>query len=141
MRAGLLVVASAAAAGVAAELALIGHWHTPIQAVPWAVLLLEAVAIVGATCTSGPRTAAAIRIFGVVAALAGGWGVVAHLAENAAFVHELHPTWVRGRVLWRALSGGVPSLAPLALALPAILAALATSGRAIRPGSGVRRRT
>ena len=135
LRSAMLAVAVLAAAGTAVELALIGHWDSPIMVVPW--LVLGGGAVAARTVATAHRRAPlrVVRAFALVAGIAAWWGVVEHLTTNARFVQELHPAWSRLAVLWAAVRGGVPGLAPLAVALPALLAAAATLGHpAFHPG-------
>jgi hypothetical protein len=126
LRAALIGLAALAVLGVATELALIGHWKSTTQLAPWAVLLGTAVSLVVVAKAPTRRRLFAARAYTLVAALAAWWGTVEHLTANSSFAQELHPTWSRPHVLWAGLSGGVPALAPLAVALPGLLVAAAT---------------
>ena len=124
----MLGLAGLAACGTATELTLIGHWHSPTMLVPWLVLAGGAVAIWAVATAPHRRRLQAVRLFAVAAGGGAWWGAVEHLTANARFAQELHPTWSRVAILWAGTRGGVPALAPLAVALPALLAAAASIG-------------
>lgn len=129
----VLIVALLATGGIATELLLIGHWSSPAMMIPWAVVVGEVAAISLAATPPRPWRLRLVRGFAVVTMIAGWFGMIEHLAANATFIQELHPEKSRLSIVIEALSGGVPTLAPLAIALPAILAALTTLTSRGRP--------
>lgn len=126
LRHAVIVVAALSIGGVATELALIGHWGSGSQMVPWVVLGAEAAAVAFMVNPAGRSTLTGVRVFAVVVVVAAWWGAIEHLSANAEFLQELHPDWSRSRIVWAATRGGVPLLAPLSVSLPALLAAVAT---------------
>jgi hypothetical protein len=126
LRARLLAVSALATTGIAGELVLIGHWGSAARLVPWVVLAGTAGCTVAVARGPTSRSINASRGYAIVAASGAWWGVIEHLIANGRFVQELHASWGLPAVLWAALRGGVPVLAPAAVALPAVLVAVAT---------------
>jgi hypothetical protein len=143
--------------GTAAELAMLRHWNSRDQLIPWfalGALLLALVLIVG----SGTRSAIGIaRVLAALVALAAIYGVISHVQAN----YEAGPldfryadSWSNLSATsrwWAAATGGVgpsPALAPLILAQSAACLWLATlrhpgrrahgGGEAGRPPPGAR---
>ena len=82
LRRCLLVLVGLAAGGAAVELALLRHWHGPLQLVPWFAL---AAVGVGAGVLAGrpsPWAVQAVRGLALAVALCAAGGVAAHVAAN-----------------------------------------------------------
>lgn len=112
----LLAVVLFGMVGLAAELVLLEHVESVQQWIPLAALALGFLA--GLALLVRP-TAAIVRAFQVVMAVfvaAGALGVYLHLRGNVEFEREMDPA-VRGMaLLWEALRGATPALAPGTLA-------------------------
>lgn len=116
MRRLLLGLLLLGALGLAAELLLLEHTEPGWQWVP--LVLLGAAVATGAAVAlrPGPRT---LRPFQAVMALsvaAGAVGAYLHLRGNLEFEREADPTLRGAELLWNALHGATPALAPGALA-------------------------
>ncbi len=118
-------MATATSVGTMAEMALIGHWHNWAQLTPW----LVAHNLTAAWAASQPTNTRQLRLAQIlcaVTAVMSAVGAAVHLQTNWAFEAELHPGYSPATLLFQAAQGGLPLLAPLTLALPAVLIGLAT---------------
>jgi hypothetical protein len=108
--------------GLLAELLLLGHFDQPAQWIPLAVLAL----LLGATAWQavGPSTASrrSLRFAAWLATGAGVLGTGLHLRGNALFEQEMNAALAGWPLVKAALLGGVPALAPGALAHLGLLA-------------------
>jgi hypothetical protein len=122
------------AVGACAELAMLRHWQSPGQLVPWAVL---AVLLLAAAAWLTRRSAATARILrgtAVVAALGSAFGVYEHVGANLAagplsgrYTAEWESMSAVSQ-LWAAATGSVgasPVLAPGMVGLAGVLLWLA----------------
>ena len=112
----LLALVLFGAAGLIAELALLEHWDDPWQWTPLALLGL--VLVVGGLLAWLP-TPGRLRAFRALMGLcliAGVLGVYLHYRGNVEFELEREPTLGGLALLWEALRGATPALAPGALA-------------------------
>ncbi len=108
----LLAVVLFGAVGLGAELALIEHWEGTPQLVPLGAL--AATLGSGAFVALRPRrgTVLAFRAVMGLTIVAGLVGVGFHLAGNLAFEREIVPDAALGALLWEAVRGATPLLAP-----------------------------
>lgn len=144
VRRGLLALTAIGILGTAFELATERHWHGLEQLIPWAALVVLAVATVLAALP-GDRGATAARVLALVVLVASIYGVVTHVLANfhAGVLDQRYAeTWNGLPVLqqwWHAVTrtvGPAPTLAPGMLGQAALLLLLATV-RGLRPhGSG-----
>lgn len=97
------------------ELLLLEHWEPGWQLVP--LVLLGAFALLGATVLRR-ATRGRVRGFRLAAALcivAGAAGVWLHLDGNLEFEREMSPALDGRTLLWEAVRGATPLLAPGAM--------------------------
>lgn len=123
--------------GLLAELLLLEHYDSVWQWVPLVVLALGFVLALAAWLRPGRGTLRALRALSAVYVAAGALGVYLHLDGNVEFARE-SDTSLRGLpLLWEALRGATPALAPGALAQLGLLGlALAYGHPALRrPGA------
>lgn len=102
--------------GLAAELLLLEHTESFSQWIPLIVLAAGFGSGVSLVVAPGRRT---VLIFQVVMALfvaAGMLGLYLHYAGNVEFALERDPALTGGWLIWKALRGATPALAPGALA-------------------------
>jgi predicted membrane channel-forming protein YqfA (hemolysin III family) len=107
--------------GTVIELLLIGHYKELTQWPPLVLLGLSAVAVVIVTRKPTPRSLQWFRILMVVVALTSLLGVFFHLKGNIEFRLETNPELSGAALLWRAMQGGVPLLAPGVMAQVGLL--------------------
>jgi hypothetical protein len=109
-----------------AELLLLEHTEEPAQWIAF-VLCGIGIAAVSAALASRRRGAlVALRVVMALIALGGLVGVYLHFDNNFAFEREMAPNAPTGEVLWDAIHGASPLLAPGIMLLAAGLAIAAT---------------
>ena len=135
LRRCLLIVAALSVAGTAIELAMLRHWKSAVQLIPWAVLVVLGASIAALAWAPSPRTVAIVRAVAVAVVLTAAFGVVEHIRANydAGFLDARYATtWAtmsKSSRWWAALIktvGPAPSLAPAVLAQAAFCVWLAT---------------
>jgi hypothetical protein len=102
--------------GLTLELLLLEHTESATQLIPFAVLGAGSVASVKVAMRP---TARSLRLFQVVMLLfivAGLLGLYFHLRGNVEFELEDDPSARGLDLVWRSLHGGIPLLAPAAMA-------------------------
>ena len=128
--------------GLEVELALLRHAESFSQWLPHLCLLIGVVvtAVVYFRPTSG-----ALRVFQglmLIYLVIGALGVYLHYRGNVEFALERYPTLSGFQLVWKALRGATPALAPGALAQLGLLGLLYTyrhptfsGGGAVAPGA------
>lgn len=112
----LLAVVLVGIVGLGAELLLLEHYDGVWQWVPIVALAIGLLLGVAVGVRPGRGVLLAFRAVMAAFLVAGAVGVYLHLAGNAEFERESDPA-IRGTaLLWEALRGATPSLAPGALA-------------------------
>ena len=137
LRRALLIVAGLTVAGTAAELAMLRHWKSNVQLVPWVVLVALAATVIAMARRPGGSAVLVVRVVAVAAGLSSGFGVFEHVKGN----YEAGPLDANFTDRWATMSGAgrwwaafaktvgpSPSLAPGALALAALCVLFATLG-------------
>ncbi|MEA2972146.1 MAG: hypothetical protein QOG82_604 [Actinomycetota bacterium] len=134
LRLGLLLLAGLGTAGTALELAVLRHWGSTIQLVPWAAVIATAVAVAAMAVRPSSRTVRIVRWVAVALCLVAAFGTYEHVLSNyhAAPLDfrfaTRWPTMSAPARWWAAASGAVgpsPALAPAVLAQSALCLLLA----------------
>jgi len=115
IRRGLLAIVMLGIVGLLAELVLLEHYEDPWQWIPLALLV---VALAATIAVAVRPTRRALRIFRVVMSLcivAGALGVALHLDGNVEFERETAGELQGLPLVWAALRGATPTLAPGAM--------------------------
>lgn len=121
--------------GLMAELLLLEHYEDVWQWVPLVSLALGLVLTLAAWLRPGRATLNALRALSAVYVAAGALGVYLHLDGNLEFERESDASLRGLPLLWEALQGATPALAPGALAQLGLLGlALAYRHPALRRG-------
>ena len=102
--------------GLIAELLLLGHTESFSQWIPLISLAAGLVATIAVWLRPGSTTIGAFRIIMFVFVAAGLLGVYFHFAGNIEWALERDPELSGLHLIWKALKGATPSLAPGALA-------------------------
>jgi hypothetical protein len=126
------------AAGLGAELVLLEHWGAAAQRLPLLLLLLTGGTALAALVRPGPLVLRAFRWVMALAVVSGVVGAGLHLRSNLQLELELSPDRPMGRIVWSALRGGTPTLAPgamIQLGLLGLLAVYRHPGRTSGDGS------
>ena len=122
----LLWLVLVGALGLLAELALLEHYEDPWQFAP---LVLLAIVVVATTVALRRPRAHLLRAFRALMALclaAGALGVWLHYQGNVEFAREQDASLRGIAMLWEALRGATPELAPGALAQLGLLGLIYT---------------
>lgn len=115
LRLAILVVFLVASLGMLAELLLLAHTEGVLQLIP-VVLLGIGLAAAGWVGVSRSRTSVlTLRWTGVVQLLAGVTGLWLHYRSNVEFELEMAPDARGAGLVWAALTGAIPALAPGAM--------------------------
>ena len=112
--------------GLEIELALLKHAESFTQWIPHISLLAGLILTAVAYLRPGPGTLRMFQAMMVIYVLVGVLGVYLHLRGNVEFALERDPTLSGLRLLWKALRGATPALAPGALAQLGLLGFLYT---------------
>ncbi len=127
-RAFLLYVAALVLLGAILELWFSEHTEGLVQLIPFGLAGAGLIATIGVITKPNRRTVWALRFVTVVLAVGALYGIYEHVSHNLLFELEIRPTASLGDVVWEALFGASPLLAPAVLGLAALLAAAATYG-------------
>jgi hypothetical protein len=100
------------AVGTLAELALIPHTESTIQWLPLAAVAVGSVAMIWALARPGTASLRGVQVTGVLIAVVGALGLWYHYRGNVAFELEMAPDSGGWSLVWDALTGATPSLAP-----------------------------
>jgi hypothetical protein len=111
-------------AGLEVELALLRHAESLEQWIPHIALFVGLLAAVAVYVRPGRRTLRVFQAVMVVFLAIGALGVYYHLAGNVEFALERDPSLSGVGLLWKALRGASPALAPGALAQLGLLGLL-----------------
>ena len=124
----MLAIAALMTVGTLGELVLTEHMADPVQGVPFVLLGAGLAAIGAAIATPGRRTRLALRIVCGLMMAGSAFGIWEHLAHNHAFETEIRPGASASTLLWEAVYGASPLLAPGVVGVIGLLAAVATRG-------------
>jgi hypothetical protein len=129
LRESLVALAALNTGGLALELAVLRHWKSPVQLIPWVAVAVLAVAAVLLAMFPDRGTVRAVRVLVVCVAVIAAVGVYEHVKAN----YEAGPldfryagrwaTMSAGARVWAAVSrnvGPTPSFAPAALGIAAM---------------------
>lgn len=131
----LLALVGIGILGLEAELLLLEHVEDLSQWIPVVSLAVGLVLTVAVWMRPGRGTLRAFRAVCALFVAAGVLGVYLHMDGNVEFARESEPSLAGLPLLWEALKGATPALAPGALAQLGLLGlALAYRHPALRPG-------
>jgi hypothetical protein len=110
--------------GLEVELALLRHAESFSQWIPHVTLFIGLLTTAAVYFRPGPRTLRVFQVLMIVFLIVGALGVYFHLHGNVEFAQERDPLLSGVRLLWKALRGASPALAPGALAQLGLLGLL-----------------
>lgn len=110
--------------GLEVELAFLRHADSVEQWIPHVTLFVGLLTTAAIYFRPGPRTLRAFQAMMIIFIAIGGLGVFYHLKGNVEFALERDPSLSGVRLLWKALRGASPALAPGALAQLGLLGLL-----------------
>jgi len=126
LRGFLLAMASFMCLATLVELILVEHTEGVIQWIPFGLCGLALAGIGAAAARPHRATIWGLRGSMVIVGLGSLFGLYEHISNNIAFALEIRPGAVPGDVLWEALGGANPLLAPGILGLAALMGLAAT---------------
>lgn len=126
LRRFLLVLSISLFAGALVELWLVGHTEDAIQWAPFVLSIGGALVSGLFLLTPGAATSRILRAWMLLVFLGTLVGIYLHIEGNFYFEKEIAPQSPTAQLLWKALEGGNPLLAPGVLAVAGILAVAAT---------------
>ena len=112
--------------GLAVELALLRHAESLTQWIPHVTLMVGLVSTIAVYARPRPAALKAFQLVMLVLVVVGALGVYLHLQGNIEFALERDPSLGGTKLIWKALRGATPALAPGALAQLGLLGFLFT---------------
>ena len=115
VRGALMVILVIGLVGLLAELLLLEHTEDQWQRLPIFCIVASLIILIW---HAADRRALSLRFFQVTMALfviVGGLGLLLHLKGNLAFELEMDPSAAGWPLMWSALKGATPTLAPGAM--------------------------
>lgn len=122
----MLAVIFIGVVGLQVELALLRHAESLNQWIPHIALMVGLLASVAVYFRPGVPTLRALQGVMVIFLIVGVLGVLLHLKGNVEFALERDPSLTGTTLIWKALRGATPALAPGALAQLGLLGLLYT---------------
>jgi len=122
----LLLVGFIGIAGLSVELALLRHTESLTQWIPHVTVFIGLLSTAAVYLRPGQRTLRAFQIVMSAFLLVGVLGVYLHFRGNVEFALERDPSFSGLKLVWKALRGATPALAPGALAQLGLLGLLYT---------------
>jgi hypothetical protein len=120
----LLAVILLGIVGLEIELALLRHADSVTQWIPHVALMIGFVSTLAVYIWPGPATLRTFQVVMLVFLVVGALGVYLHFKGNVEFALERNPSLSGTALIWKALRGATPALAPGALAQLGLLGLL-----------------
>ncbi|HEX8472752.1 MAG TPA: hypothetical protein VF666_01840 [Pyrinomonadaceae bacterium] len=121
LRRFLLVLSVSLFGGAVLELWLVNHTEDAVQLIPFVLCGFGSLAALAALFRPRRATVWCLRVCMLLVLCGALFGIYEHVENNIAFEREINPAARTGDVLWSALGGANPLLAPGVLAVAAIL--------------------
>jgi hypothetical protein len=112
--------------GLEVELALLRHAESLTQWIPHLALIVGFLTTAAVYFRPGRRTLRGFQLVMLIFLVAGALGVYLHIQGNVEFALERDPSLSGTKLIWKALRGATPALAPGALAQLGLLGFLYT---------------
>lgn len=110
--------------GLQVELALLRHAESATQWIPHIALMIGLIATVAVCFRPATATLRAFQAIMAAFLVVGALGVYFHLRGNVEFALERDPSLTGAALVWKALRGATPALAPGAMAQLGLLGLL-----------------
>jgi hypothetical protein len=120
----LLAVIVLGIAGLQVELALLRHAESFQQWIPHVALMIGLLSTLLVYVRPRPSTLRIFQAVMLIFLLVGALGVYLHFIGNVEFVRERDPSLSGAAMVWKALRGATPALAPGAVAQLGLLGLL-----------------
>lgn len=112
--------------GTIAELLLLNHTDGATQLIPFLLSGLGFMAVLGVIIRPEKKVVWAMRIVMAIAILGSLLGMFEHLEGNLEFAREIHSGLSGAALMWKAVAGANPLLAPGMMAVGALIAIAAS---------------
>jgi len=112
----LLALVFVGIVGLIAELLLLGHYDSLTQWIPLAMLGAGLASTIAVVVRESRGTVRAFQLVMAMFVLGGALGLYFHFSGNVEWALERNPDLGGIQLIWKALRGAVPGLAPGALA-------------------------
>jgi hypothetical protein len=122
----LLALAFAGIVGLEVELALLRHAESLTQCIPHVALMIGLISTVAVFVGQRPVTLRLFQASMLAFLVVGALGVYLHVSGNVEFALERDPSLSGTGLIWKALRGATPALAPGAMAQIGLLGLLYT---------------
>lgn len=122
----LLLIVFIGVVGLQVELALLRHAESFTQWIPHVALFIGLLGTALVYFRPRPATLKVFQLVMLMFLIVGIVGVILHLKGNVEFALERDPSLSGTKLLWKALRGATPALAPGALAQLGLLGLLYT---------------
>jgi hypothetical protein len=122
LRRGLITLSALGVVGTLVELAILRHWESVSELIPWVMLAGSGAALLAVVVKATPGRVRLAGAMGLALAVGGAYGLVAHIGANMATAPldaVIGPTWESlgiWRQIWMAATGGVGPAPPLSAA-------------------------
>ena len=110
--------------GLEVELALLRHTESIQQWIPHMALVVGLISSIAVYVRPGPATLRPFQVMMLTFLVIGVLGVYLHVQGNMEFALERDPSLTGASLIWKALRGATPALAPGALAQLGLLGLL-----------------
>ncbi|MEO8579889.1 MAG: hypothetical protein ABI469_06555 [Gemmatimonadales bacterium] len=122
--------------GLWVELLLLRHAESATQLIPHVALGIGLASTVAVYFRPEPMTLRIFQVVMLIFLITGALGVYLHLRGNVEFALERDPTLTGAKLIWKALRGASPALAPGALAQLGLLGLVFTYKHPAFTGTG-----
>jgi hypothetical protein len=122
----LLALVFVGIVGLEVELALLRHAESLTQWIPHVALIIGLLGTAAVYLRPGQVTLRTFQIVMCSFLVVGALGVYLHVSGNVEFALERDPSLTGPKLIWKALRGATPALAPGALAQLGLLGVLYT---------------
>lgn len=110
--------------GLEVELALLRHAESVQQWIPHVALLVGLISAIAVYVRPGAATLRPFQVVMLAFLVIGALGVYLHVQGNVGFALERDPSLTGAGLIWKALRGATPALAPGAMAQLGLLGLL-----------------
>lgn len=115
IRGGLVIVLVLGLVGILAELLLLDHTEDRWQRLPIFLMIASLVILAWHAADRGPLSLRFLQGTMILFVLSGVLGLMLHFKGNITFELEMQPSAIGWPLLWAALKGATPTLAPGAM--------------------------
>jgi len=115
IRGGLVILLVLGLVGLLAELLLLEHIEDPWQRLPIFLIIASLIVLGWHAADRGPLSIRFLQGSMILIVATGVLGLMLHFKGNIAFELEMEPSMIGWPLIWAALEGATPTLAPGAM--------------------------